>query len=212
MEYSALNLRQGSRGSPKSYVIIVFCETRAEAGRRSSACVHCKSLKVGKNDIDIDIAPTIVVIHRSNVNSVLEKPSASDARQESTSVFHETGRNANRHRTSDILLNLRDTMNQALHSTHEDLQEKAHSQDVQIQAILLQLDQMRTDNRIRELMARSQPVESHTNQGLSVLVVLRVPLVTQTMYRGKTFECGAIQTKLKRPIHRICRCVLPFPR
>jgi hypothetical protein len=50
--------------------------------------------------------------------------------------------------------------------THEDLQEKAHIQDLQIQALLVQLDQLKTDNRIKEWMARSQFVD-HPNSGLS---------------------------------------------
>ncbi|KIK59748.1 hypothetical protein GYMLUDRAFT_44187 [Collybiopsis luxurians FD-317 M1] len=39
--------------------------------------------------------------------------------------------------------------------THEDLQEKAHSQDCQIQTLLLQFDQMKTEKKIQMLFSRA---------------------------------------------------------
>jgi hypothetical protein len=46
-------------------------------------------------------------------------------------------------------------------STHEDLQEKARSQDLQIQALLLQFDKLRADHRINEWKARAETLDLH---------------------------------------------------
>ncbi|KAG6818171.1 hypothetical protein H0H87_000076 [Tephrocybe sp. NHM501043] len=42
--------------------------------------------------------------------------------------------------------------------THEDLQAKAHYQDLQIQQLLLEFDKLKADNRIRESMTRAQSI------------------------------------------------------
>ncbi|KAF8078012.1 fungal-specific transcription factor domain-containing protein [Lyophyllum atratum] len=43
--------------------------------------------------------------------------------------------------------------------THEDLQAKAHSQDLQIQALLLQFDKLKADSKIKQSMMRSQSTD-----------------------------------------------------
>jgi len=46
--------------------------------------------------------------------------------------------------------------------THEDLQAKAHSQDLQIQTLLLQFDKLKADARVKESMMRVQSLDGHT--------------------------------------------------
>lgn len=46
-------------------------------------------------------------------------------------------------------------------STHEDLQERAHNQDLQIQALLLQFDKLRAKHRIEEWKARAEILDLH---------------------------------------------------
>jgi hypothetical protein len=46
--------------------------------------------------------------------------------------------------------------------THEDLEEKSHKQDRQIESLLNQFDKMRTDQKIKEWMDRAQPDGIHT--------------------------------------------------
>ena len=59
-------------------------------------------------------------------------------------------------------------MDHCRNSTHEDLEEKAHVQDLQIHALLRQLDNLKADNKIKGWMSRSQPMNS-PNSGPSYL-------------------------------------------
>ncbi|KAF9457171.1 fungal-specific transcription factor domain-containing protein [Collybia nuda] len=45
--------------------------------------------------------------------------------------------------------------------THEDLQERAHNQDVQIQALLLKFDELRAKDRIEKWKARAATLDTH---------------------------------------------------
>jgi hypothetical protein len=50
-------------------------------------------------------------------------------------------------------------------STHEELQEKAHNQDLQIQQLLLQYDRLQADNKIRQWINKSHPQAFAHNYG-----------------------------------------------
>ncbi|KAG6825062.1 hypothetical protein H0H92_004973 [Tricholoma furcatifolium] len=90
----------------------------------------------------------------ANLNA--EKVSALGVEQAVISALLGLERNANQHRI-----------------THEDLQAKAHHQDLEIQRLLLQFDQLKADSKIRQSLTRAQYLsppdinhELHTPQNL----------------------------------------------
>ncbi|KAJ4480604.1 fungal-specific transcription factor domain-containing protein [Lentinula edodes] len=72
-----------------------------------------------------------------------------------------SGENACRRcQAGNILCQSRSRKKRKAAPTHEDLQERAHSQDCQIQSLLLQLDRMRTEKKIQALIAHAYPKSS----------------------------------------------------
>jgi len=80
---------------------------------------------------------------RSNVNSVPVKVSVEDAKLEIISALLEAERSGSQRRTR----------------LPPPSQAKAHSQDLQIQALLLQFDKLKADNKIKESMMRAQSTD-----------------------------------------------------
>ena len=72
-------------------------------------------------------------------------------------------------------------------STHEELQEKAHNQDLQIQQLLLQYDRLQADNKIRQWINKSHPQASPHNYGEHPPV--RQVFTVLNVYEDRTVEC-----------------------
>lgn len=95
------------------------------------------------------------------MSSVPEKVHANDAKLATINASLEVERKESQLRMSNIPLGETRFPDSAFRSTHEDLQEKAHSQDLQIQALLLQFDKLKADHRINEWKARADTLDLH---------------------------------------------------
>lgn len=69
-------------------------------------------------------------------------------------------RKCRRCQTKNLPCRPRDRKKRKAADTHEELQEKAHSQDLQIQQLLMQYDRLKADQKIRHWVSRSHPGQS----------------------------------------------------
>ena len=125
---------------------------------RPGACVDCKSVKVGTRRSAVYALTNLSTVGSLRANAwAIEMPPMPNQEltlQTSGSEKEEGRRVSGRSYAEAAPWYLIFT------STHEELQEKAHNQDLQIQQLLLQYDRLQADNKIRQWISRSHPQAS----------------------------------------------------
>ncbi|KAJ3521872.1 hypothetical protein NMY22_g12132 [Coprinellus aureogranulatus] len=117
------------------------CFLRSTPIRASTQVRSLCRLQVGEGALDIIVGSYLMVDSKTQVRC---EPVPGE-------------RKCRRCQTKNLPCRARERKKRKAADTHEELQEKAHNQDLQIQQLLTQYDRLRADNKIRQWISNSHP-------------------------------------------------------